>query len=317
MIRDLAHVGAALATGLALAAPALAFQAGDVYWAPGACDPAPPCFMFRVDAALGSTQPFVAIDPAPGQIAWEPDGSALYVSQFDTGSILRITPAGDVSTWATGIPGATGLVMTSGGTLLAVSYSEGEVHDVTLSGDYSTATPFASGFTTPRNLLERSNGDLLLVDQTARTVYKINGGSAVPFAHGFTIGIYDLVEDASGGLFLSARLGVWDVTNADADPDFSDDAAFATFPSPRFVVGLAVDPDGRLLATEIETGAVYDISAGGDFAGAVPVATVPNGLGDSAIDTADVAFAPQVPALGPLAGALLASLLLASGARRS
>lgn len=310
--------GVAIAAALfALAVPAAAFQGGDVYWAPGSCDSSP-CPMYKVDAALGTVSPFVSIDPAPGQFAWEPDRTALYISQFDSGTVLRITTAGAVSTWATGIAGATGLLMTSGGTLLVASYYDGAVYDVTASGDYSTAAPFAYGFTTPRNLLERSNGDLLLVDQTGRAVFDISGGgdftSAAPFAFGFMIGVYDLVEDAYGQLFLSTRLGVQDVTDGG---DFSGVSPFAWG---RFVVGLTVAPNGRLLAAEIETGAIYDISDGGDFSstsGVTPIATIPGGLGDSALDTVafDGSGSPQVPVLGPLSYALLASLLLASGAR--
>lgn len=313
-MRALVTAAAAVVVLIGAATPAIAFQAGDVYWAPGSCDPAPPCPMYKVDVGLGSVTPFVSIDPAPGQFAWEPDRSALFVSQYDAGSVLRITTGGAITTFATGITGATGLLMTSGGTLLAVSYADGAVYDITAGGDFSAALPFASGFNTPRNLLERSDGSVLLVDQTGRAVFDITAGgdfsSATPFANGFLIGVYDLVEDLSGHLFISARLGVFDIT---AGGNFGGASPFA---SGRFVVGLTIDPEGRLLASEIESGAVYDVSAGGDFSAAAPVVTVPDGLGDSALDTA--AFdggVPHVPALRPLAYLLLASLLLLSGRR--
>ena len=314
MIRHLVR-GSVAAVGLfALASPAAAFQSGDVYWAPGACG-APPCYVSEVDAGFGVVTPFVAVDPAPGQLTWEADRSAAYASQFASGTVVRITSAGSASTFAWGIVGATGLLKTSDGTLLAVSYNGGTVYDATMGGDLSAATPFASGFTTPRNLIERSNGDLLLVDQTARVVFDISAGgdffSATPFASGFAIGAYDLVEDGSGNLYLSTRLGVYDIT---AGEGFSEATAFAWG---RFLVGLAIDGAGRLLASEFETGAIFDISAGGDVASAVPIAVVSSGLGDTALDTVPSGGpeTPQVPALGPLAYGLLASLLVASGAR--
>jgi hypothetical protein len=314
VIRKLVTGGATAAALLGLpTAPALAFQTGDVYWAAGACTPAT-CPTFEVDAGAGAVTPFVAVDDAPGQFAWESDLSAFFVSQFPSGTLLRVTSAGASSTFAWAIPGATGLLVTSGGSLLAVSYSTGVVIDASAGGDLSVAPVFASGFVTPRNLIERPNGDILLVDQTARAVYEISGGgdfsSATPFASGFPIGAYDLVEDDFGDIYLSTRLGIYEISSGG---DFSAEAPFA---SGRFLVGLAIDHAGRLLASEFESGDVYDISGGGDVSNALPVASIANGLGDSALDTVPMGGSepPQVPLLGPLGYGLLASLLATSGA---
>jgi hypothetical protein len=312
-----------LASSLLLAAgPAAAFQAGEVLWAPGACD-TPPCFAHEVDAGAGTTVLLAGLDPAPGQIVFKPDLSAAYVSQFTPDTIVRITPAGAVSTWATAIDGPTGLLITSGGTFLVASYSDGAVYDATAvyegtgGSSLSQAPVFATGFQTPRNLVELSTGEILLADQTRRAVYDISAGggadfSAAPaYASGFSIGVYDLLEDGAGRIYLSTRVGVYDITGGG---DFTGASAHATG---RRFMGLTVDGAGRLLATEFETGAVFDITAADDYSAAAPVATVPGGLGDSALDTVPEGSGgdpPSVPLLGPLAYGVLASLLAATGA---
>jgi hypothetical protein len=318
VIRNFANLamGSAVAFGLLgiAAAPAAAFQPGDVYWAPGTCD-SPPCYSFRVDAGVGTTAPFVAIDPAPGQFAWAPNLSAVYATQFGADTILRISSAGAVSVHASGINDPTGLLMTSGGTLLAVSFGDGAVYDATAGGDLAGASAFATGFLTPRNLLERSNGDILLVDQNRLAVYEISGGGdfsvATPFADGFSTGAYDVVEGDSGNLYLATHPGVFEITSGG---NFSSALPHAWG---RRFIGLSVDGVGRLLGTELDTGAVFDISGGGDYTAVAPAVNVAGGLGDSALDTVPpgAGGAPVVPALGPLAYGMLASLLVAAGAR--
>ena len=303
--------------GLAMAAPAAAFEAGDVYWLPVACD-VPPCHMTKVDASTGIATPFASLSASAGQFAWSLDLSEAYSTQYFSDEIHAISSAGGVTTFATGISSPTGLLMTSGGMLLAVSFTGKVVYDASDGGSLSGADVFASGFFRPRNLLQLSTGEILLSDQNGKVVYDITGGGdfsgSTPFAYGFTYNVYDLVE-SSGAIYLSSPVGVYDITGGG---DFSGAAPFAFG---RHFIGLAVDGAGRLLASEFESGGVYDITSGGDQSAAVPVVMISDGLGDSALDAVPDALgeppdATNVPVLGPMAYGALVSLLAATGRRR-
>jgi len=303
-----------------LLAPAVAggFAPGEVYWAPGDCSLT--CGMFDVTQGgdLQGASPVAVISRSPGQIAWRGRPLAGYLTQFDPGTGVRVSSSGAVTGFATGIDGATGLLVDSSGRVLAVSFDDGAVYDISAGGDYSAATAFAFGFGSPRNLLELETGEILLADQSplGRAVFDITAGgdfsSATPFAWGFPPdGPYDLVQDGAGRIFASTDAGVFDITGGG---DFSSATPHA---SGRFFVGLAVDAAGRLLASELESGDVYDITAAGSYAAATPFASNLDGFGDSALDTVPALPAPPVPSLDGNGVALLSSLLALLGAARA
>jgi hypothetical protein len=308
---------AVLAIPLLTPAVAAGFTPGEVYWAPGSCSTT--CGFFDVTGG-GDRQgasPLAVIDRSPGQIAWRGMPLAGYLTQFDAGAVVRVAANGAVSTFATGIDGATGLLATRGGSLLAVSFDEGAVYDISAGGDQSAATPFAFGFGFPRNLLELATGRILLADQSplGRAVYDITAGgdfsSAPPFAWGFPPdGPYDLVQDGAGRIFASTDAGVFDIT---AGGSFASATPHA---SGRNFVGLAVDGAGRLLALELESDAIYDVTAGGDYAAAAPFAWNLDGFGDSALDTVPSPAPPAVPSLGASGVGVLSGLLSLLGSAR-
>ena len=308
---------AVLAVPLLTPAVAAGFTPGEVYWAPGSCSG--PCGFFDVTGG-GDRQgasPLAVIDRSPGQIAWRGMPLAGYLTQFASNAVVRVGANGAVNTFAVGIDGATGLLATRGGRLLAVSFDDGAVYDISAGGDQSAATPFASGFDSPRNLLELATGQILLADQSSlgRAVYDITAGgdfsSATPFAWGFPPdGPYDLVQNGAGRIFASTDAGVFDITGGGSFASATPHASGRNF------VGLAVDGAGRLLALELESDMIYDITAGGDYAAAAPFAWNLDGFGDSALDTVPALAPPAVPSLGSNGVGLLSGLLSLLGAAR-
>lgn len=305
---------AVLAIPLLTPAVAAGFVPGEVYWAPGVC--ASTCNMFDVTQGgdFQGASPFAVISRSPGQIAWRGRPLGGYVTQFDADTVVRVSTSGAVTGFATGIAGATGLLVDSGGRVLAVSFGDGAVYDISAGGDYSAATAFAFGFDSPRNLLQLATGEILLADQSSlgRAVFDITAGgdfsSATPFAWGFPPdGPYDLVQDGAGRIFASTDAGVFDITGGGS---FSSATPHA---SGRVFAGLAVDGAGRLLASELESGDIYDITAAGNYAAATPFASNLDGFGDTALDTVPAMPPPPVPSLDGYGVALLSGLLALLG----
>lgn len=304
----LAHFG--------LAAPATAFEPGGVFWAPGSCGS--PCGVFEITGggSFNAGALIGAASSSPGQIAWSADLQTLYLTEYGTARVLRISNAGAVDPFATGISGPTGLALLADGRLLVVSYGDEVVIDISAGGDFTGAPSFASGFAAPRNLLQLENGSLLLADQSLNRVFDISGGGdftgAEAFAYGFSSGPYDLVQDESGRIFASTKGPIFEITSG---VDVSQTTSFAS--GIRFM-GLTIDGDGRLLASELNTGRVFDVSEGGDhFASADPFAEGLPGYGDTALDALPGGELPPppvvVPALGPFGTALLIGVLAAGG----
>jgi hypothetical protein len=261
-----------------------------------------------------AASPVAVISRSPGQIAWRGWPLVGYVTQFDQDTVVRVGANGSVTGFATGIDGATGLLVDGAGRILAVSFGDGAVYDISAGGDYSAATAFAFGFGSPRNLLELATGEILLANQSplGRAVFDITAGgdfsSATPFASGFPPdGPYDLVQNGLGRIFASTDAGVFDITGGG---DFSSATPHA---SGRVFAGLAVDGAGRLLASELESGEIYDITAAGNYATATPFASNLDGFGDTALDTAPARPVPAVPSLDGSGVALLSSLLALLG----
>jgi hypothetical protein len=306
---------------LAMAAPsgAAAFDAGEVYWAAGWCN-APPCGLQAAIAGdhMGES-PIGSFDRAPGQIAWASGSETAYITEFDRGSIVAVTSAGAVSTFATNIDRPTGLLRTQSGELLVVSWADDAVYLATPGGDLSSAVVFADGFGGPRNLIQLSSGTILIADQVRHVVYDISAGgnfsAAGSFAHGLPGGPYDLVEGAGGKIFASTDSGVFEIS---AGGDFSTATAHAYGID---FGGLAVDSQGRVLASNFENGDVFNITISGDYSLATPFATNFPGLGDTALDTVpgagDTPPAPQpVPALATTGRIVLTALILSIGVVR-
>lgn len=300
----------------AFADEATAYTPGAVFWAPGACES--PCGVFEITGGgiLGTEALIAEMTDSPGQMAWSEDYDTLYISEFFMNRILSISSAGIVSTFATGISGPTGLIRLSDGRILAASYRDRIVIDVSGGGDVSATIPFASGFTSPRNMFQLADGSILLADQGANRVIDITAGGDFGAEQGFAYGIprgpFDLVTDASGRILASSFDGVFEITSGG---NFSTATPFAF--GIEFI-GLAIDAEGRTLASDFSSSNIYDISAGGDFTSAVPFAQGIPGYGDTALDAVPVlSSVADVPALGRTGCGLLGIALVGCGLRMS
>ena len=315
MLRILA-IGAGAAIGLALPRPAPAFDPGDVFWGSGTCGS--PCGLFEVTGggSIGAGQLVAATTRVPGQMAWSADFQTLYVGEWDLDRIAALPNAGSPSVFATGVRGPTGLLRAGDGRLLAASYDDRAVYDVSAGGDFGAATAFATGLGRPRNLVQLRSGAILVADQNGGRVLDIRAGGdfalAQGLAYGFSSGPFDLAEDPEGRVFASSFDGVYDVS---AGGDFS---AAAPFAHGQEFIGLTVDAQGRLLAVAFDSDRVYDVSAGGDFSAAAPFAQGMPGFGDTLLDTlpGGPGTPVAIPALGAWGLALLAAGLLAAARRR-
>jgi hypothetical protein len=148
-------------------------------------------------------------------------------------------------------------------------------------------------------------------------VYDISAGgdftAAATFASGLPGGPYDLVESASDQIFVSTDNGVLEISSGG---DFSSALPHAFG---RAFAGLAIDAEGRLLASDFDNGDVHDITTAGDYSAVAPFAMNLPGIGDTALDSVPGSFGPiaqPVPATEPMARTVLAALLLTVGLLR-
>jgi hypothetical protein len=138
-----------------------------------------------------------------------------------------------------------------------------------------------------------------------------NFGAAVPFASGLPGGPYDLVE-WDGKILVSTDDGVFEIS---AGGDFS---AASPHAYGRDFSGLAIDAEGRVLASNFDDGDVFEITLSGDYSLVAAFATNFPGLGDTALDTVRGAGTPTppaqpVPALGTSGRFVLVGMILFIG----
>jgi hypothetical protein len=309
-----------LALGLVVAWPAPGFGEGTftrgrVFWAPGSCSGA--CEIFDVTGGgdLGTAAGFATVDRSPGQIAWSQDLSSAYITEFSQDRVSEISTTGAVSLFFSGISRPTGLLRTADNRLLAASFNDGAVYDIS-GGDASPPeTAFATGLGGVRNLLQLATGEILVADQNLKRIIDISAGGSFGTELGFAFGIpgsgpFDLVEDASGRIYASSFSGVFDIT---AGGDLSGESAYATGFN---FVGLTIDGSGRMLASVHNSGVIYDVTNGGNVSSDIPFAFNLPGFADTALDvTPAAAPPPAVPALSAWGSWSLICLLLLAGAK--
>jgi cysteine-rich repeat protein len=223
----------------------------------------------------------------------------IFVTEKSAGSVVNVRAGGDLSAaprFATGLSAPTGICVTFEGEVLVAESGSGEVTNITAGGDFTGAGAFASGLDTPMDLF-CEEGRILVVERSPGQQGEITnitaGGSfagAPSFAAGFGTGTTGLAFDPlSEHLFASdAGLGrVFDVTvggvylavppvasngaGTGTVVDFAgggDLAALPVFATLPGVVNVLNVQGGDLLAASATAGAVYDVTAGGDFSGA-------------------------------------------------
>ena len=85
-----------------------------------------------------------------------------------TGTVIKITPGGGQSTYATGLNGAYGLAFDSSGNLYVANEGIGTVTEIPPGG--GTGSTFATGLVNPTGLAFDSSGNLYIGDAGNNTV---------------------------------------------------------------------------------------------------------------------------------------------------
>lgn len=138
-----------------------------------------------------------------------PDGFAidtagnLYVANWGGGTgnnVLKITPAGNVSTFAVGFSAPDGLAFDENGYLYVSNYGSGIINKVSPEG---VSVVFASGLTNPSSLAFDGQGNLYVSNYGGNTVSKITPSGVVStFASGFNAPL-GLAFDTEWNLYVS------------------------------------------------------------------------------------------------------------------
>jgi hypothetical protein len=105
----------------------------------------------------------------------------LYIANGDYGTVIKFTPSGVESVFASGFDSSYGLAFDSKGNLFMSDFTAGDIYKFTNSGGTLSSTPttFATGFNTPRGLAFDSGGNLFLADQNACLIYEFTNSGGV------------------------------------------------------------------------------------------------------------------------------------------
>ncbi len=139
---------------------------------------------------------------APDQLVID-SGNNLYL-YTSAGDIYKITPAGAVSTYVSGLSGnAGGLAFDAGGDLFVTDFNNNQVDKVPAGG--GSFSVFASGFNQPRDLVIDGSGNLYVSNGNNNSISKVtSGGSVRTYVSGGPFNYpYALALDAAGNLYVT------------------------------------------------------------------------------------------------------------------
>jgi hypothetical protein len=174
------------------------------------------------------------------------DGSGnLYLIEETTASILKFTPGGTESTFATGLAGGQGITF-QGGFFYVAGAGTGGIAQVDGSG---TVLPFLSGGVTvggATGITFGLDGNIYVTSSATDSVYQVapDGSSATLFAPGFASAPVGIAADGNGNLFVAdnsnggegvykvAPDGTVTIFEADGQNEPLSWLAFATIPEP-------------------------------------------------------------------------------------
>jgi sugar lactone lactonase YvrE len=189
--------------------------------------------------------PFASGINEPGGLAFGLDGN-LYVADGEDHTVDKVTPGGQVTTFASGFPGSdvfatpTDLAFNSAGTLFVADASADTLFEVSPAGQ---VTPFASGFDEPVGLAFDSAGNLYVGNAGNNTVSEVTpAGQVTPLASRFNDPV-SLAFDSAGNLYVGSGEvhTVEKVTPA---------GIVSTFASPIYPVALKFDAAGNLYVAD-------------------------------------------------------------------
>jgi len=157
--------------------------------------------LYRFDINGGGSKTLIATLAGISGITGDASGN-IYAAQVNAGIVSKITPSGDVTTYATGLNNPDGIAFDPAGRLYAGSRT-GQVMVAPIGG--GAATNFATLTGAIMDLVTDGAGNVYATnaDPTQGTITKITpGGSVSSFGTGFG-GPHGIVFDASGNLFIA------------------------------------------------------------------------------------------------------------------
>lgn len=239
--------------------------------------------IYRFDTSANRTT-FVTLSNAesPDYLAFDAKGNLFAASNT---SILKISPAGSVSTFATGvIPG--GLAFDSNGILYAIDTGTGNIYKYTPTG---TRTTFATGLSGPTSLAFDRTGNLFVTvagngQPGGGQILKFTPPSGTPtvFKSGLSLP-QGLAFDGFGFLY-EADLGTGSIQKFDTSGNQSTFNA-TVLNGPR---SIAFDRNGSLFVSEFSTDDIVKLNTSGVVS---PFTTTTQRVGG-------IAFEPPTAMLG-------------------
>ncbi len=179
--------------------------------------------------------------------AFDPVSGDLFVSRYALGAgneVLKITLAGAVSVFATGIAAPAGLAADGHGNLFVSSFicPDGAVYKITAAG---VVSQFGSGLCHSDGVAIGPNGDLFIGDRGTQRIMRVpaTGGAASVFAVGVGIPI-GVAFDKTGKLFV-ADSSSGTIASVSSNGVVSPFASGLNFP-----VGLAFDPQNHMYVAD-------------------------------------------------------------------
>jgi hypothetical protein len=153
------------------------------------------------NGALSSTPTLFASGlNGPEQLAIDSAGD-VFVSSFNFGTIIKITPDGTQSTFASGLNDPSGLALNSAGDLFEADWGSGKIYMFTPGGLQST---FASGVWGANALTFDNVGNMFLANQSYNKITEITPQKVQStFASGLSPEPFDLAFDNTGDLLVT------------------------------------------------------------------------------------------------------------------
>jgi sugar lactone lactonase YvrE len=193
----------------------------------------------------------------------------LFEADFGSGAIFKFTPTGTKSAFASGLNGPIGLVFDSFDNLFETDFNSGTIFKFTPTG---TKSAFASGLSGPVGLVFDSSGNLFEADFNSGNIFKFTPtGTKSVFASGLN-GPIGLVFDSAGNLFVANY-------NGGVIVKFTPAASKNTFASGLSnPSGLVFDSSGNLFEADQGSGKIFMFTPAGTKSIFASGLSAPSGL---------------------------------------